>query len=556
MFISDENSTLRLHENYTHHGGESPEHSDHVHDEYMSPFLPDLDNDTFINSLHNDEHFVDHNIVIKDQEGHETTKPPSLEFDQLNHTNPYDNNTFDSLGVIPLTANNVTENSVTTTISSKSIETDNAVNMEKNKTEESLQEQSTPFSSLLNTSDNTLTESKTPKETESTLPPEILNNVHSNSFFEREFSKILNDELYPVEKHTSNETTTESSTKKEIIADRDTTSNNMAINTTTEFNKGAETTAMEEETTISADNIDVSKAAASLPNVQQPTEQIKETTTQLFDNTVSNTTNLNNFNEISSSTEDLLALETTTNNFKPVEKKNTFNIKEATTIHADTIEKVNSVVHFLAEDENDITNNKVTDFTTTSPDKTYEVQETVSDVTTTERLFISPKPVTNSTEEEDLTVEPLEKEIETNKTFDKKEISYRSFESPETSNDISDENQEKEGFKIKPVTRIDFDSKTAVEFSTISNLNTFTKESSNEKGVGFETVKPVTEDFVLPTFSRCSPGQFQCLNGTSVKDGSYCILNSDRCDSVKDCTDDSDEINCEKEGCPNNFQVR
>ncbi|XP_046743440.1 microtubule-associated protein futsch-like [Diprion similis] len=56
-----------------------------------------------------------------------------------------------------------------------------------------------------------------------------------------------------------------------------------------------------------------------------------------------------------------------------------------------------------------------------------------------------------------------------------------------------------------------------------------------------------------PLFSKCAAGQFQCVNGTS-RDGAYCVSLAAKCDSENDCSDGSDEFNCEKEGCPGNFQ--
>jgi len=54
--------------------------------------------------------------------------------------------------------------------------------------------------------------------------------------------------------------------------------------------------------------------------------------------------------------------------------------------------------------------------------------------------------------------------------------------------------------------------------------------------------------------NKCEEGQFQCTNGTT-KDGSYCIKMSSRCDTNKDCTDNSDEYDCAENACSGNFQV-
>uniref|UniRef100_A0A182UJ58 Scavenger receptor class A n=1 Tax=Anopheles melas TaxID=34690 RepID=A0A182UJ58_9DIPT len=57
-------------------------------------------------------------------------------------------------------------------------------------------------------------------------------------------------------------------------------------------------------------------------------------------------------------------------------------------------------------------------------------------------------------------------------------------------------------------------------------------------------------------FTKCAVGQFECINGTSIKDGSSCIQKAERCDSVSHCSDNSDEQDCERLGCPGHFQCQ
>lgn len=64
----------------------------------------------------------------------------------------------------------------------------------------------------------------------------------------------------------------------------------------------------------------------------------------------------------------------------------------------------------------------------------------------------------------------------------------------------------------------------------------------------------VKADHTYSRYSRCTAGQFECKNGTSIKDGGACISLSERCDSIAHCSDNSDEADCEATGCPGHFQ--
>ncbi|XP_044588810.1 titin homolog isoform X1 [Cotesia glomerata] len=70
-----------------------------------------------------------------------------------------------------------------------------------------------------------------------------------------------------------------------------------------------------------------------------------------------------------------------------------------------------------------------------------------------------------------------------------------------------------------------------------------------------QTSSPDEKSTSMFKFSKCNIGQFQCVNGTS-RDGAYCVNLSSKCDSENDCSDGSDELNCEDEGCPGNFQCK
>ncbi|XP_050444508.1 uncharacterized protein LOC126848042 isoform X2 [Adelges cooleyi] len=77
------------------------------------------------------------------------------------------------------------------------------------------------------------------------------------------------------------------------------------------------------------------------------------------------------------------------------------------------------------------------------------------------------------------------------------------------------------------------------------------KEKENKK----TKVDSTLVDMMMPKLVKCADSQIQCTNGTT-KDGSYCISASLKCDSNKDCSDNSDEDGCLENACFGNFQCK
>ena len=95
------------------------------------------------------------------------------------------------------------------------------------------------------------------------------------------------------------------------------------------------------------------------------------------------------------------------------------------------------------------------------------------------------------------------------------------------------------------------------EMTTVSEERTMVPETMIHENET-ESSSMTTEAAVVPSlintiYSKCAIGQFQCFNGTS-RDGAYCVNLSAKCDSERDCSDGSDETNCEEEHCLDNFQ--
>ncbi|RZC34106.1 Trypsin, Ehrlichia rpt, Ldl recept a, SEA and/or FXa inhibition domain containing protein [Asbolus verrucosus] len=543
----------------------------------MSPFLPEIDNDTFVNKLHLGEHIIP--PIQNDTHEDEVveTSPPRLDNDQMNYTNPQDSNPVDtSLKVIPLegTENEILnkivsteeprtetethaapgvpsqEETVTTTLSSaRSLD-----NSEENSTELRASDGMKIVHDTLSVASETTTKSSE-EIVKTTLPSEIINNVHSNNYFE-----------------------------------------NLEVN---------------HEMTLK----EVEKENETVPTEQQ-----------------------NHLKDFSTSTEDLIALETTTNGIKVAENRigvveNTTQpspVNETITIHAEIMDTVTESVNFETNSTdsnstlvNDINNVNIstatisTEVTTMPPPNQtshqYEVQEAVSDVTTTEKLFLITKattasPIITKADYEDLSVVPLnadEEEEQTSKVNEKRvapdtTLNQLESETSDSTNDISQEDAtvlDKFHHNLNEISvgsekSVDSTTSKSEELDSNTELTKYDEIKSNKKNYldkeklkfdkkvklekaittvtddeilttsipsdrhsnPFSDIKPVTEGFVISGFTRCSFGEFQCVNGTSTKDGSYCISETDRCDSVNDCSDASDEIDCVKDGCPNNFQ--
>ncbi|KAL1491148.1 hypothetical protein ABEB36_011789 [Hypothenemus hampei] len=250
----------------------------------ISPFLPEIENDTLVNILHSDEHFVDHN---QDADQNETKAPPTLINDQLNHTNPFDPHPTDvtSLGVLPLNEDNeINEESVsesrsydTTDSSSTSESSSSSLNnsessSEPNSDNTTISESTTE--SEANTESTTSQEdsvssgsvnkesnatSREEVELSMTLPPEVFNNVHSNIYFEQALE--VHDQPPNVTTTTTTTTTTTSTTS-----------------TTTTTMEPTEVTTTDEVTTV------IATTTTDLPEyeVKEPSEADVTTTERLF----------------------------------------------------------------------------------------------------------------------------------------------------------------------------------------------------------------------------------------------------------------------------------
>lgn len=371
----------------------------------------------------------------------------------------------------------------------------------------------------------------TTPEPETTLPHEIINNVHSNSFFDS-LSKDIIDKT-----HESSDVLV---MPKNITETYSSTEDLIAMETTTNTHKANQDNnkLVEKHTT----EIDSKLLESTTINHVEIKTELPSTTDEIT--TVVLDTNENITNKLGESpkvSEETVSSKTEPNASNDVITRIKVPEREETTINAEILESATNVISFKnSEEDNNIIES--TDDNKTILKKQYEVKETTHDITTTEKLFLIPKSTTELSVEDDLSIIPLHKES-------KNHGSYDQFRSSETSNDISDEHE-----KHNKLTETSINNYPKTDNNDVLTYLTETNNFTAVESTKVNSIKPVTEDFDLPKAMRCPVGQYQCLNGTAVKDGSYCIGISSRCDSLFDCSDGSDEVNCTQEGCPNNFR--
>lgn len=99
------------------------------------------------------------------------------------------------------------------------------------------------------------------------------------------------------------------------------------------------------------------------------------------------------------------------------------------------------------------------------------------------------------------------------------------------------------------------------EKKNVSNKDEMNVNDDNDSSVTTQSTTMTTTTMTMETtskpnftYTRCTAGQFECVNGTSIIDGGSCISSGQRCDAIPHCSDGSDESDCEMLGCPGNFQ--
>lgn len=511
----------------------------------MSPFLPEIENEH--------EHLLRHHFLLNDTEANET-KPGSLDNDQLNHTNPFDPHPTDTtaLGVIPLTNE---DNEIGEEVHHPAAEAATTVKMENGS--------STPTPSILVGS---LDENRTEDEENVTLPPEVFNNVHSNSFFEKDLredkaaialepaitttiptassspkitseaptteDEISSTTIAASPANTSNSIEPQSSTE-DLVA-METTTNNMAEGDLTIMHQDTATIlaipneSMNETTKEDANAIDSMEATtktieesmelamnnsteanmesmkpAAIDNVNETTEVVLNGSTESMQETTE--VPMESSTEANTEVMETVALGNATKT--PNEAMNT-----STETVTESMENSTEAILETAAISGITENTGAVASPTSSGNETgvkdeYKVREfSAADVTTTETLFVTPKPtpivpVEPIEADEDLSVAPLESfnsiSAEDQSVMDK----FRPL--PETSS----ERNEVEG-SSPTYERIDskdlFNSNLKEQVDSASNETTIQSEPEelNSTLASPNEIKPVTEDFSIFSFAR------------------------------------------------------
>ncbi|XP_071443051.1 serine-rich adhesin for platelets-like [Hetaerina americana] len=182
---------------------------------------------------------------------------------------------------------------------------------------------------------------------------------------------------------------------------------------------------------------------------------------------------------------------------------------------------------------------------------------------------ISPAPQAASMEDETTTVLPSDNSAQEMNTSMPEETPMTTSPDPETM--LKEETSSIVGTKGVMANATSDASMWKINETESNSLHTNEKEENHIEGVGFEVSSPsVFPDIDKHHFPKCTSGQFQCANGTSLTPysvipissssvtslarGVACVPLSAKCDSINDCSDGSDELGCIEEGCPGNFQ--
>lgn len=595
----------------------------------MSPFLPETENNhTLIHLLHSDiNHYPDHTIIHNETGNEEpvATSPPRLDNDEMNTTNPQDptpKDTTDVPAVLPLEEDSTARSNEIPngTQEGKTVLTSTETTQKNLENVTSTTEKENEIKSDnddLVISPNQLTTTSKTEDLNLKIFPDELTTLPVTS--EKTVDVVKNTEIFP-EQITIIPQVPESNTEIVPVENatkiNDNATNEVEITTSSPIQQNANNSTNTEETIKSPEipistnpNIHISEIT-TLPSLdKQNDSSVNITVSELPSQP----------QDVSSSTEDLIALETTTNrlmkslnNTDPQEISVIADDKPPTTIHAEIIETVTHKVNVVTlqpvetitmvqnkteattealikpvvlnstsavEGENDINNSNLP---RTEPETSSKASEEIS----TEGLSVIPLPEheVNDTKQDkkrvvdendynrldatDLLTQEKEKLLEATKLSETTEnaVSSTSTESMDkvnikenlfTDTYLLSNNEQKplfDKYDKKSHKKEYYDKKNKLDkFIAEEQKSDETTQKNDET-----TIKLIAESTTAPPMiesSKCQAEQFQCTNGTSVKDGSYCIEKDARCDSVNDCSDDSDEMGCEENKCVGNFQV-